>query len=58
MAFTRLKIDNLFCFKDTELNLSFSRPPVNSSLEGEYIDGYEKFYFKKVCILSGANASG
>ncbi|MEQ0202117.1 AAA family ATPase [Klebsiella sp. CN_Kp104] len=58
MAFTRIKIDNLFCFKDTELNLSFSRPPVNSSLEGEYIDGYEKFYFKKVCILSGANASG
>lgn len=58
MAFTRLKIDNLFCFKDTELNLSFSRPPVNSSLEGEFIDGYEKFYYKKVCILSGANASG
>lgn len=58
MAFTRLKIDNLFCFKNTELNLSFSRPPVNSSLEGEFIDGYEKFYFKKVCILSGANASG
>ncbi|WP_431022581.1 putative ATP-binding protein involved in virulence [Erwinia rhapontici] len=58
MAFTRFRIDNLFCFKDAELNLSFSRPPVNSSLEGEYIDGYEKFYFKKVCILSGANASG
>jgi len=58
MAFTRLKIDNLFCFKNTELSLSFSRPPVNSSLEGEYLDGFEKFYFKKVCILSGANASG
>jgi hypothetical protein len=58
MAFTRLKIDNLFCFDNTELNLSFSRPPVHSSLDSEFIDGYEKFYYKKVCILSGANASG
>ena len=58
MAFTKIRIDNLFCFENSILDLSFSRPPINSSLEGEYIDGFEKFYFKKVCIVSGANASG
>lgn len=58
MAFTRIQIDNLFCFSDTVLNLTFTRPSANSSIEGEYIEGYERFYFKKVCILSGANASG
>lgn len=58
MAFTRIKIDNLFCFSDTTLNLSFTRPQTNSSIEGEHLEGFEKFYFKKVCILSGANASG
>ena len=58
MAFTKIKIDNLFCFENSILDLSFSRSPVNSSLEGEYIEGFEKFYFKKVCVVSGANASG
>ncbi|MDM2722697.1 AAA family ATPase [Citrobacter youngae] len=58
MAFTKIKIDNLFCFANSTLDLSFSRAPVNSSLEGEHIEGYEKFYFKKVCVVSGANASG
>ncbi|HDW2202810.1 ATP-binding protein [Klebsiella pneumoniae] len=58
MAFTKIKIDNLFCFENSTLDLSFARSPVNSTLEGEYIDGFEKFYFKKVCVISGANASG
>ncbi|HFF8551739.1 TPA: AAA family ATPase [Klebsiella variicola] len=58
MAFTKIRIDNLFCFENSVLDLSFTKNPVNSSLEGEYIEGYEKFYFKKVCIVSGANASG
>ncbi|EPJ4827743.1 AAA family ATPase [Enterobacter kobei] len=58
MAFTKIKIDNLFCFENSILDLSFSRSPINSSLEGEYIEGFEKFYFKKVCVVSGANASG
>ncbi|MBJ9836136.1 AAA family ATPase [Citrobacter portucalensis] len=58
MAFTKIRIDNLFCFENSTLDLSFSRAPVNSTLDGEYIDGFEKFYFKKVCVISGANASG
>ncbi|EMK7712508.1 ATP-binding protein [Yersinia enterocolitica] len=58
MAFTRIKISNLYCFENTELNLSFSRQPTNSNLDGEFLDQRENFYFKKVCIISGANASG
>ncbi|WP_411703532.1 AAA family ATPase [Edaphovirga cremea] len=58
MAFTRVKISNLYCFDDTEINLSFSRRPINSTLDYEHLEDRENFYFKKVCILSGANASG
>ncbi|EOX6949219.1 TPA: ATP-binding protein [Klebsiella michiganensis] len=58
MPFTRLKISNLYSFKDTELNLSFTRKPVNAPLDYEFLSSRPKFYFKKVCIISGANASG
>ena len=58
MIITRLYIENLYGFKSTELDLSFTRLPVDSAIQGEFLENRPKFYFKKVCILSGANASG
>ncbi|EPO5087897.1 hypothetical protein ACUBX1_000570 [Enterobacter hormaechei] len=58
MPFTRVKISNLYSFNETELNLSFTRQPVNSPLDYECLVSRPKFYFKRVCIISGANASG
>lgn len=58
MIITRLYIENLYSFKSTELDLSFTRLPVDSAIQGEYLENRPKFYFKKACILSGANASG
>jgi hypothetical protein len=58
MAFTRVKLSNLYSFDETEINLSFTRKPINSPLDGEFIVGRDNFHFKKVCIISGANASG
>ncbi|WP_085248455.1 ATP-binding protein [Gilliamella mensalis] len=58
MIFTRLKIDNLFSFKNAELELSFKRKPTFPTIDGEHILGRENYYFKKVCILSGTNSSG
>ncbi|MDF7328297.1 AAA family ATPase [Proteus mirabilis] len=58
MIITRLFIENLYGFKSTELDLSFTRLPVDSAIQGEFLEKRPKFYFKKVCVLSGANASG
>lgn len=58
MIFTRIKIDNLFCFKDTELDLTYPRKIKDSTVEYEYLDRAENFRFKRLCIISGANASG
>ncbi|MBK0098470.1 ATP-binding protein [Erwinia sp. S63] len=58
MIFTRLKFSNLYAFADAELNLSYPRKPVNMPLEAEYLTGRPKFYYKKVCIITGGNASG
>ncbi|ENO2140401.1 ATP-binding protein [Escherichia coli] len=58
MIFTRLKFVNLCAFSDAELNLSFPRKLVNSPIDGEFLFGRPKFYYRKVCILTGANASG
>lgn len=58
MIFTRLKFVNLYAFADAEINLSYPRRPVNMPLEGEFLHGRPRFYYKKVCIVTGGNASG
>lgn len=58
MIFTRLKFTNLCAFSDAEINLSFPRKLTNSPLESEHLFGRPKFYYRKVCIVTGANASG
>lgn len=58
MIITRLYVENLYCFKSTELDLSYTRFPLNERIDREYLEERPKFYFKKVCILSGANATG
>lgn len=58
MIFTRIEIDNLFCFKDTALDLTYPRKIKDSTVEYEYLDRAENFRFKRLCIISGANASG
>lgn len=58
MIFTRMKFTNLCAFTDAELNLSYPRQLTNSPLEGEFLHGRPKFYFRKVCLVTGANASG
>lgn len=58
MIFTRLKFVNLYAFANAELNLSYPRKPVNMPLDGEFLLGRPRFYYKKVCIVTGGNASG
>lgn len=58
MIFTRIKLVNLYAFCNAELNLSYPKKQVNIPLEGEHLAGRPKFYYKKVCIITGGNASG
>lgn len=58
MLFTRLKISNFFCFEDSELDLSYPKKVKNTTIENEYLEGRPYFNIKKVCIISGPNASG
>ncbi|KAA1061536.1 AAA family ATPase [Enterobacter mori] len=58
MIFTRLKFNNLCAFSDAEINLSYPRQLANSPLDNEFLHGRPKFYYRKVCVITGANASG
>lgn len=59
MIFTKIRIKNLYCFEDTELDLTYPKKIIDSNIEHEYLDDRApNFRFKRLCIISGANASG
>lgn len=58
MIFTKIYIHNIYSFADATLDLSYPKRLKDSTIEDEFLVGRPKFYVKRVCILSGANASG
>lgn len=58
MIFTRLYLDNIYCFKDFEVDLSFSRKVKNSTIPNEYLKDRKNFNYKRLIVLMGTNASG
>lgn len=58
MIITRLSIDNLFSFKEAVIDFSIKRKLAHSSIPDEHLIGFPNFRFKRVCIISGSNASG
>lgn len=58
MIITKIQINNWYSFKDCVLDLSYPRKIVDSSIPFEYLDAFENIRFKRVIILSGANATG
>ncbi|VVH59713.1 hypothetical protein BSPCLSOX_1270 [uncultured Gammaproteobacteria bacterium] len=58
MIFLKLKIDNFYMFKDTEIDFTYPKKIKNSTIEGEYLAEFPNINYKKVCIFMGANASG
>lgn len=58
MIFTELKLNNLFGFSDTEIDFTYKRKPSYSSIEFEHLAKRPNFKFKRVCLISGANACG
>lgn len=58
MIIMSIKADNLFSFKDFELNFSYPKKIVNSTIENEFLESKPNFRYKKLITLMGANASG
>lgn len=58
MIFLKVKLDNIFMFKGAELDLTYPKKLPKSTIDFEYLEDFPKIKYKRVCILTGANASG
>lgn len=58
MVILNLKMDNIFSFKDFEINFSYPRKLKQSTIENENLSDIPSFRYKKLNIFMGSNASG
>ncbi len=58
MIIMRMKADNILCFNDFDINMSYPKKIVNSNIENEYLSERKNFRYKKINILMGTNATG
>ena len=58
MIIMRVKADNMLCFNNFDINMSYPKKIVNSPVANEYLTERTNFRYKKVNILMGGNATG
>ena len=58
MIVMNLKLNRIYGFEDFEISFTYPKKVVNSIIEDEYLEGRERFRYKKAVILMGANATG
>ncbi len=58
MIVLNLALNGIYGFDDFSINFSYPKKIVNSIIEEEYLQGRERFRYKKAIILMGANATG
>ena len=58
MVIMDVKADNILCFNDFHINMSYPKKIVDSSINNEFLPSRPNFRYKKVNIIMGANASG
>lgn len=58
MIILNLKLDNLYSFDDFEINFTYKKKIVNNPIGEETLLGFPNFRYRKVNIITGANASG
>ena len=58
MVVLDLKLNNIYGFHDFEINFTYPKKVVHSILEGEHLEGRERFRYKKAVVLMGPNAAG
>ncbi len=58
MIILNIKANNLYCFKNFEIDFSYKTINSKSLIEYEYLEEYTNIKFKKLNIFVGCNASG
>lgn len=58
MVIMNLKADNIYSFKAFQINFSYPKKIVNTTIPNEYLKERPNFRYKKVNIIMGANATG
>lgn len=58
MIVLNLTLDGIYGFNDFNINFTYPKKIVNSIIEDEFLEGRERFRYKKSIILMGANATG
>jgi len=58
MIIMNLKLDNFLLFNNFEINMSYPKKIVGSSIKSEHLKDHPNFRYKKLIILMGANATG
>ena len=54
MVLLRVSLNNIYGFKDFEVNFSYPRKIINSIIEEEHLEGRSNFRYKNALILMGA----
>ena len=58
MIVLNVKLDGIYGFEDFEFDLTYPRKIVDSLIEDEFLEGRERFRYKRAVVLMGANATG
>lgn len=58
MVILNLKLKNIYCFNNFEINFSYPKKVNNNLLGNEFHEDFNSFRFKKINIFVGGNASG
>lgn len=58
MIIMAIKADNLYGFKNFQINMSYPKKIVGSTISEEYLADKPNFRYKKVNIIMGGNATG
>ena len=58
MILMNLELENIICFNNLKMNLSYPKKIVNSSLEFEHLKNFPNFRYRKMNIIYGSNSTG
>ena len=58
MIVLNLELDKIYGFENFKINFTYPKKVVNSIIDDEFLEGRERFRYKKAVILMGANATG
>lgn len=58
MLITKFSFQNLYSFENFTVDLTYPRPLKFTTIDHEYLSFAPKFKVKRVCVISGGNATG